>query len=227
MLAIEDKDDLKTARGDVAATVNIEKGYAYASGGFTHEDGFCAALESVERYSLAGDTWISVASLPTARADKAMVTYNSHTIALGGEKAPDNSCSGEPLTPAEKSEAVDDIEVLNDDDTTWQILAELPENRFRFAAAVHKDSIYAFGGQQSFDSECNCLKTTNEIVAFKINEVTTVDENQANADDTDQASDMESGIDEAATADGASGAFTFRAASISLFSLLIGSLWIV
>ncbi|CAB9523637.1 kelch-like [Seminavis robusta] len=158
--------DLKEARGDVAATVNLGTGYAYIGGGFSHENNFCRPLESVERYSLDGDTWIKVASLPTARADKVMVTLEDHIISMGGERQDDNICDIDNPSPGELTLAVDDIEVLNDDDSTWEISSALPETRFRFAAVAYKNTIYTFGGQHGYDETCNCLKTTNEVVTY-------------------------------------------------------------
>lgn len=248
LLSIVDNGSLNTARGDVAATVNSGKGYAYVSGGFTHENNFCAPLESVERYSLPpGDTWISVASLPTARADKAMVTYMEHTIAMGGERAPDNVCNNVTLSPAEMSKAVDDIEVLNADDSTWQILTTLPEHRFRFAAVVYEDTIYTFGGQQAFDAECNCLKTLDEVVTYAISEeggeVDTPAAEAGGEDDGHNKADGHTHADgtthtddtaeatpagEASTADeNASGSATFQGCSmVSVLSLLVGYVWV-
>lgn len=135
-------------------------------GGFTHENDFCNPLDSVERYSLLGDTWLDIASLPTARADKAMVTYRGHTISMGGERQVENKCELESPSPGELTVAVDDVEVLNDDDTTWEQLEPLPEHRFRFAAVVFEDTIYTFGGQEEYDETCNCLKTVDEVVAY-------------------------------------------------------------
>ena len=240
LLVIVDNGRLKEARGDVAATVDLATGYAYVSGGFTHENGFCAPLESVERYSLPpGDTWISVASLPTARADKAMVTYKGRTIAMGGERAPENVCETEAsLAPGEMSEAIDDIEILNDDDSTWQVLATLPEHRFRFAAVVYKDTIYTFGGQMAFDAECNCLKTVDEIVAYDITEEEDGDGEHTHEDgtthpdhddeDVENTQEIEASGGAVTSDENASGAMTFQSCSlVSLLSLLVAPLWVV
>lgn len=234
VLVIEDNGNMSTARGDVAATVNVESGYAYVSGGFSHENDFCAPLESVERYSLPpGNAWLEVASLPTARADKAMVAWEGHTIAMGGEKAPDNVCeTNVTLTPAEKSVAVDDIEVLNDDDTTWQILTTLPEHRFRFAAVVYGDAIYTFGGQMEFDALCNCLKTLDEIVVYDITEEQDEEEDHSHADgsthDENEVPGMETNDGAVTSDEDASDAMAFQGGTlVSLFSLLVGFFWIL
>ena len=232
LLVVEDNGNMTTARGDVAATVNLETGYAYVSGGFTHDNNFCAPLESVERYSLPpGNTWIPVASLPTARADKAMVTWDGHTIAMGGETAPDNVCdTNVTLIPSEKAVAVDDIEVLNDDDTTWQILTTLPEHRFRFAAVVYGDAIYTFGGQMAFDDACNCLKTVNEVVRYDIKEIEDGDEDHTHADgSTHDHETPEIGADEGAVTsdEDASGATALQSYfAVAMFSLLYNLFWV-
>jgi Kelch motif len=163
---VTDHASLIEARGDVAATVNMDTGYAYVSGGFTHANFFCEPLASVERYSVDGDTWISVASLPTARADKIMVNLEGHTISMGGERQAENICEMDNPSPGELTILVDDVEVLNEDDSTWTVLTDLPETRFRFAAVVFNDTIYTFGGQKPYDESCQCLKTTDEVVAY-------------------------------------------------------------
>lgn len=216
-LGIADHSPLLDGRGDVSASVNLETGYAYVSGGFTHENDFCEPLDSVERYSISGDTWLEVARLPTARADKVMVTFEGRTISMGGERQIEEKCELEKITPGELSMAVDDIEVLNDDDSSWQQLEPLPEHRFRFAAVVFEDTIYTFGGQEAYDETCNCLKTTNEVVAYEV----------VNPEHThDQGGEGEHlplGSEDVATADSSNEA----SQAVALKSILVPSLFIM
>jgi Kelch motif len=190
-LVVIDNTPLIEARGDVAASVNLETGYAYVSGGYTHANDFCEPLASVERYSLEGDAWITVASLPTARADKVMVTLDGHTVSIGGERQIENICEIDTPSPGEMTILVDDVEVLNDDDSTWTILDNIPETRFRFAAVVFDNTIYTFGGQQDYDETCECLKTTDEVVTYvdigsgNEGEGTTVGVGSGNEDEVD------------------------------------------
>jgi Kelch motif len=173
---------LLQGRGDISAT--IHQGYAYVSGGFSHENDFCEPLNTVERYSLEDNTWALVAPLPTARADKAMVTYQGHVLSLGGERQVKNKCElllngDHHFTPTELTVAVDAVEVLQDDDAEWEELDPLPAHRFRFAAVVFDNIIYTFGGQKDYEEDCNCLKTTDRIVTFIDNSPDTKDEEDA------------------------------------------------
>lgn len=156
-------------------------------------------MDSVERYSILGDTWLDVASLPTARADKAMVTYRGHTLSMGGERQVEDKCELEAPSPGELTIAVDDIEMLNDDDSTWEQLDPLPEHRFRFTAVVHDDAIYTFGGQQEYDEACNCLRTTDEVVSYM--DVTPAEPEDENSD---LSPSEDTGADQEVTADGSS-----------------------
>lgn len=232
---IRNHANLQTARGDVAATVNLDKGYAYVSGGFSHENDFCEPIASVERYSLPGDAWIEVAQLPTARADKVLVSYRGHTLAMGGERQVENKCDIDNPSPGELAVAVNDIEVLNDDDSTWDILTSLPEHRFRFAAVVYNDTIYTFGGQDAYNEDCNCLKTNNEVATFVD---TNPPEPEPEHDDQDHDHDDETedggasqgqpleGTEEAvATTDSDSGAVPQNSLFVSFLVLVASFVW--
>ena len=184
VLAIREKAPLAQARGDFTAVVDMAGEYAYVSGGFTHENGFCNALESVERYNINQDSWEAVAPLPTARADKALVYFKEHVIAMGGERQPENICSVEQPEVGELTVPVDDVEILSHDGEEWIVLESLPDHRFRFAAVVYEDSIYTFGGQQGYDANCQCHKTTDEVVVYEADE-----DSQANVDDSNETND--------------------------------------
>jgi hypothetical protein len=190
-------------------------------------------LEDVERYSIAGDTWLDVASLPTARADKVMVTLAGHTISMGGERQVEGKCQMESPSPGELTMAVDDIEVLNADDSSWQELDPLPEHRFRFAAVVYQDTIYTFGGQLAYDAACNCLKTDDEVVTYKdaTEEHTHYqgdDHTHDHDDDHTVEGTLDGGGEAVATADSGadvSEAVTFNSFMIPILLILVGSLF--
>ncbi|CAB9529293.1 leucine Rich Repeat [Seminavis robusta] len=158
--------DLVEARGDAAGTIIHSSGYAYVGGGFTHEDNFCAPLASVERYSLGDNSWMGVADLPDARADMVLVSLQDTVVAMGGERQVEDICDLVEPEPSDLVVAVDDVSVLEEMDTMWRSIDSLAVHRFRFAAAVHNDMIYSFGGQMAYDEECECLATTDEVIAY-------------------------------------------------------------
>jgi hypothetical protein len=166
-IVITDKAPLETGRGDVAAAVDLENGYAYVSGGWTHKNDFCTPIGTAERYSIAANTWTEVANLPTPRADLVLVVLKEHVIAMGGERQPENICEIQKPDPGEMTVPVDDVEVMNHDGTEWNILTSMPDHRFRFAAVVIDDAIYTFGGQLPYEEICNCHATTDEVAVYK------------------------------------------------------------
>lgn len=156
----EEQLTLLEARGDAHAV--LYKGKVYLTGGFTHANGFCAPLTSVESVDLndmnAG--WKQLDDLGTGRGDKALVAMNDYLFAIGGEGTVD---CGTPV-------AYDDVEVLDlgETDGKWIDLGSLPNERFRFVAAAHptEDAIYTFGGQEFYNTECDCYATSDLIAKF-------------------------------------------------------------
>jgi len=154
---------LADARGDIhAATIG---GFAYTAGGFTHEDGFCHPHVSAERYDIEQDTWTTLDDMGVGRADKAMVALDNVLFAIGGES--NNACTDlEGFTTA-----VRDVEFLadpEDDDSEWIHLAPHPEERFRFSGAAHPSTktIYTFGGQEYYNENCECFRTSDKISSY-------------------------------------------------------------
>jgi hypothetical protein len=170
-LVVQELATMETPRGDVS-TVN-DGTYGYASGGFTHTNDFCTALDTIERYNFAADEWEegAVPALNTPRSDKALVVLNGKLFALGGERQIENVCqiADENLPEAgELTVAVDDVEILSEDGSEWVVVSSLPNHRFRFAAIAWDatSTIYSFGGQVSYDNSCQCFRTTDEVVAY-------------------------------------------------------------
>lgn len=166
-LVITDNAPLLEARGDCGGTSDLGMGYGYVTGGFTDANNFCAPLGSVERFSFSDDSWKSIAPLPTARADMAVVTIHGSVVTMGGERQPENICSIEQPEPGELTVPVDNVEQLNEANDKWDILTSLPHHRFRFAAAVYNNTVYTFGGQIAFQADCVCLKTTDEVAMYE------------------------------------------------------------
>ena len=147
------------ARGDAHAV--LYENSVYLAGGFTHDNSFCAPLTSVEKIDLntRSEGWKALPDLGIGRGDKALVAMNDYLFAIGGEGTA--NC-GTPV-------AYDDVEVLDiDHDAVWLNLGNLPNERFRFVAVAHpsEDVIYTFGGQEYYNSECDCYATSDAVTKF-------------------------------------------------------------
>lgn len=134
---------LKERRGDFGIVVSNERNVAHAVGGWSDAD-WCNPLSSVEWMDLNEETWTwrSTAKLAVARGDKAAAEINGVVHVVGGEH--NNNCT----TP---SEPVSDVEALRGDVRSaafWEPVDEIPEPRFRTAAAaIDETHVFLFGGQ--------------------------------------------------------------------------------
>lgn len=86
-------------------------------------------------------------------------------FAIGGES--NNACTDlEGFTTA-----VRDVEFLanpEDDESEWIHLAPHPEERFRFSGAAHPatKTIFTFGGQEYYNENCECFRTSDKISSY-------------------------------------------------------------
>lgn len=161
-LTAEEMAPLAEARGDIFAA--SDGSYAYLGGGFTDANGFCAPLATSEKYEFATNSWTSLPSLPNERGEIVMVELEGHVYAMGGERQIEDICdlTGGTTDPGELTVGSELVEVLNHDDV-WTVVKNFDDHKFRFAAAALDGVIYAFGGQDAWDDDCDCFKTTNEI----------------------------------------------------------------
>lgn len=157
---------LHQGRGDVAYAFDDK--YAYVVGGFTNTNNFCSPLGDTERYTFATNTWEWLSPLNNPRSDLLVVQVNKTLFALGGERQLPNICNltGTPPAPGQRTLAVAAVEMYDEAKQQWNVIASLPEHRFRFAGAVHNNNIFTFGGQSAFNASCNCFRTTNEVVQY-------------------------------------------------------------
>lgn len=160
-IEIEAVTPLQEARGDIKAATN-GKGQAFVAGGFTDQNGYCPPLRTVEQYDIASMTWTYLDELKSARGDKALVEIDGHLVAIGGETQLALNCE-DKHDPGEATVVIDDVEILNDEGM-WQIVASIPDSRFRFDAVAVDNKIYTFGGQNGYDKECQCYATSDEIL---------------------------------------------------------------
>jgi len=154
-------------RGDFAVVHDKDTNLIYAFAGFTTANGFCSPLSSAEVYDPTTDAWTAIDPLLLGRGDKASGILNGRIFAVGGEAKED------PEDCESAAVAVMDVEVFDTadgDDATWMVAANIPEEKFRFAAASYESTLYVFGGQKQ-EKYCaskgaNCNKVTNHVWAF-------------------------------------------------------------
>mmetsp|Transcript_23140 Transcript_23140/g.32299 ORF Transcript_23140/g.32299 Transcript_23140/m.32299 type:complete len:401 (+) Transcript_23140:232-1434(+) len=174
---VEEVKSMLEPRGDIqAVTTTNDDGEAivYVTGGFTDQNKWCKALTTVEVFNFKKPLlgWSQAPSLEEGRADKGLAALDGQVYALGGESMIDKICE---ISDAEKDAialwkqtvAVDDVEVLDGD--KWTVLASLEDHRFRFAAVGfdETDTVYTFGGQLAYSDDCQCYRTSDQIILFK------------------------------------------------------------
>jgi hypothetical protein len=160
---------LNVERGDISSAIDPVDGTVLVAGGFTHANDFCEPHEHAELYNVAADTWTDVAPLQFGRADKALVHLEggSTFFALGGERQVTGFCELETKPePGERTIPIDQVERYDRSSDSWAQVADLPANRFRFAAVSTGADIYTFGGQVGFADACDCFATSADIIVY-------------------------------------------------------------
>jgi len=95
------------------------------------------------------------------------VFFNNQVFAVGGETHIQDYCNSTvDHNVGEQTVAVDNVEAYSPSQNEWSILWSLPNHKFRFSAVAYMTMIYTFGGQAAFQVDCQCFETTNEIVAY-------------------------------------------------------------
>ena len=154
--------NLKNARGDIMAATTST--YAYVQGGYNSSTNFCETLPSVERYDFARHVWERIESrqsLQSSSADGVLIAMAGMVYSIGGETK--SNCD-QKTTVAEGQ-----VSVLSELLGVWIDETSLPYETFRFAASAVPDvnSIYIFGGQGYYDSDCNCFPISDQVRYFK------------------------------------------------------------
>jgi N-acetylneuraminic acid mutarotase len=117
--------------------------FIYAIGGRTETDGPCTGgpLATAERYSIATNTWATVAPLPTARSDIGAVAYNGKIYVFGG-------CTG--ASEGDSFPVSSTVYIYDPGTNTWSTGASMPTARAGFyGVAVINGNIYVMGGLDS------------------------------------------------------------------------------
>jgi N-acetylneuraminic acid mutarotase len=103
-------------------------------------------LNNLERYDPISNTWVTLASMPTARAAAAAAVLDNSIIVIGGRTGTGGPCSGGALSA---------VELYDIDTNTWSTLAPLPAPRSDLSAVAHGGNVYVFGGCDTFQSPVN------------------------------------------------------------------------
>jgi len=183
-------ESLLEERGDIDVAV-LPDGSVYVSGGFTHENSYAKPHNTVERYDPDTGRWSPVDSLNDERGDKQLVSLNGKVYAIGGEAKVD--ITGVPADEVPDlgaiSTVLDSVEVLDPEDDVhgglaqWRSLGGMPTALFRFGAAEWEGEvtgeeggegesaddggyIFVFGGQVGYDADCECFRTTDQVMVF-------------------------------------------------------------
>ena len=130
---------LRVPRGDAPSVlINVEGKYkAYVCGGYGVD--WSQPLSSMEIFDVDSETFeLENEPLLEPRGDQTIAALDANVFLLGGEKKGDNF-----LTIPLKSVEIYDA----DSGGVFHEGGELNANRFRFAAATWRNSIFVFGGQ--------------------------------------------------------------------------------
>jgi len=171
-LDVKELSNLIKERGDIH--VEHIGDFAYVTGGFTHSNGFCQALNSTEKYDIKNNEWKSLPSMNQNRGDQALVGVEGALYVLGGEYKVE--CTGDPGEYTSASDEVDMLD-LTSKNSDWVNIGEIPDDRFRFVgeAFPETDTIYVFGGQKYFDPDgCSCYATSDKVMAYSVSSGTSI-----------------------------------------------------
>ena len=167
---------LGTKRGDIDVAV-LDNEYIYVSGGFTHKDD-SKPLNTVEQLTIGTKTWTPVNALNEERGGKQLVTLNGKIYALGGEQRVDANgiTKEEVLDLVQRVDILDTVEVLDPrkdvhgGKSEWSVSGVMPSSLVRFGASEwtwgSEGVIFVFGGQSSFDADCECFRGTDKVMVF-------------------------------------------------------------
>ena len=124
---------MPTARIQVGLGVDGVNHLLYAVGGADPAPDY-TALDTVEVYDPATDSWTTKQHLNTPRAAPAVAAVNGKIYAIGGQ--------------TENGVAIDSVEVFDPDANTWRTRRSvMPHPRINSAAAIVDDKIYVMGGE--------------------------------------------------------------------------------
>lgn len=129
---------MATSRGDACAAAIGQLIYVF--GGFNDKN-FCEALNSLEVYDTASNTWTSKMTMDQARGDAACGQLHGEFHVVGGEQKNNRSSCAKYDVP------INHVEHYHPPTDSWKEETPLQSVRFRFVGAPFGNSFYVFGGQ--------------------------------------------------------------------------------
>ena len=180
---------LGTKRGDIDVAV-LDDEFIYVSGGFSHKD-YSKPLNTVEQLTIGSKTWIPVDALNEERGGKQLVTLKGKIYALGGEQRVDvdGIMKEELLDLVQTVDVLDTVEVLDPKQdvhggkSEWRVSGVMPSSLVRFGASEWEwgldGIIFVFGGQSSYDADCECFRSTDKVMVFDASRAFQNDESNA------------------------------------------------
>ena len=123
------------ARSEAAYGEMTHAGFLYVIGGGNNSGGVLADLQ---RYDAVTNTWLTLTSMPTARAGAAASVVDDTIFVIGGRLSAPGPCSGGPYLAT--------VEKYDIDSDTWTTVAPLPSPRSDLTAVAHGGKIFVFGG---------------------------------------------------------------------------------
>lgn len=170
VLSVADGSTLVEERGDVDAAMSADGTHFYVSGGFHHSNDFCLPRDSVEVFDVSTNVWSKIDNLDEERGDKQLVSINNKLFAIGGETKVDVCGKDKVDLPhlGDRSTIVKTVEVYDiAEGSGWKSAADLPSPIFRFGATEwDENAIFVFGGQGSYDGDCDCFRTTDKVLVY-------------------------------------------------------------
>ncbi len=131
------KASMQIARSNLGTAVVNDQ--IFAIGGVLDPPSWIQCTNINEKYNPASNTWVFKASMPTARASFAIVTYNDKIYCIGGTTGVKNG----------QYVASQANEVYNPATDTWTTKTSIPTPRVGITASVVEDKIYIIGGNSN------------------------------------------------------------------------------
>jgi N-acetylneuraminic acid mutarotase len=135
-------------RAEAAYGDTTHGGFLYVIGG----ENSAGVLSDLQRYDPVTDTWVTLTSMPTARAGAAAAVIDDGIFVIGGRQSTSGPCSGGPYMGT--------VEKYDVDTDTWSTVAPLPNPRSDLPAVAHGGKIFVFGG---CTGTASAPSVTNEV----------------------------------------------------------------
>jgi N-acetylneuraminic acid mutarotase len=105
---------------------------------------FVIVAKPISGASTTGDSWVSKAPMPSARANLGVAVVDGTIYAIGGDAGPDvaNCDTGTSMT----YEVVNSTEAYDPSSNSWISKAPMPTARALFGTAFYQNKIYCIGG---------------------------------------------------------------------------------